>query len=71
MGTFHYFAILGMTSLGVASEVAAGFAILTHVLFWLPLTLTGGTFLFTFWGVAALQKVRGLNRKEHYGRVNI
>lgn len=41
IGTFDYFAILGLTSYGTAWEVAAVFALLVHLFLWVPVTLVG------------------------------
>ena len=41
MGTFDYFAILGLTAYGATRTAAAAFALLTHFLLWLPPTIVG------------------------------
>lgn len=41
VGTFDYFAILGLTAYGATRTAAAAFALLTHFLLWLPPTLVG------------------------------
>ena len=41
VGTFDYFAILGLTAYGATRTAAAAFALLVHVLLWLPPTLVG------------------------------
>jgi uncharacterized membrane protein YbhN (UPF0104 family) len=41
IGTFDYFTILGLTAYGVNRNVAGIFAIMIHVLLWLPITLVG------------------------------
>jgi uncharacterized protein (TIRG00374 family) len=41
VGTFDYFATLGLTAWGVPASGAAAFAVLTHFLLWAPVTLAG------------------------------
>jgi uncharacterized protein (TIRG00374 family) len=41
VGTFDYFAILGLTAYGATRTVAAAFALLVHFLLWLPPTVIG------------------------------
>jgi glycosyltransferase 2 family protein len=41
VGTFDYFAALGVTAFGAPRELAAAFAITVHLVLWLPLTLAG------------------------------
>jgi uncharacterized protein (TIRG00374 family) len=41
VGTFDYFASLGLTAYGADRSAAAAFAVLVHLLLWLPVTLTG------------------------------
>jgi uncharacterized membrane protein YbhN (UPF0104 family) len=41
LGTFDYFAILGLTAAGAARAEATAFALLAHVLLWLPVTAVG------------------------------
>jgi uncharacterized protein (TIRG00374 family) len=41
VGTFDYFAILGLTAYGATRTAAAAFALLTHFLLWLPPTVVG------------------------------
>jgi glycosyltransferase 2 family protein len=48
IGTFDYFASLGLTAHGVSYSVAAAYALLAHLLLWLPVTLAGLCAL--FWG---------------------
>ena len=41
VGTFDYFAILGLTAYGATRTAAAAFALLVHFLLWLPPTVVG------------------------------
>jgi uncharacterized membrane protein YbhN (UPF0104 family) len=41
VGTFDYFAALGLVAYGAAKPVSAAFAIVVHLVLWLPLTLAG------------------------------
>jgi uncharacterized protein (TIRG00374 family) len=41
VGTFDYFASLGLTAYGASASTATAFALLTHLLLWLPVTLVG------------------------------
>jgi uncharacterized membrane protein YbhN (UPF0104 family) len=41
VGTFDYFAALGLVAYGADKPVAAAFAIVVHLVLWLPLTLAG------------------------------
>jgi uncharacterized membrane protein YbhN (UPF0104 family) len=41
VGTFDYFAMLGLGAYGAGRAEAAAFALLAHVLLWLPVTLAG------------------------------
>jgi hypothetical protein len=45
VGTFDYFAVLGMTSYGYPREAALAFALVVHALLWLPLTVLGIAYL--------------------------
>jgi uncharacterized protein (TIRG00374 family) len=45
VGTFDYFTVLAMTELGNAASAATAYAILVHILLWVPATLTGGLYL--------------------------
>jgi hypothetical protein len=45
LGTFDYFAVLGMTSYGYSRESALAFALVVHALLWLPLTVLGIAYL--------------------------
>lgn len=41
VGTFDYFGMLGLAAYGAARAEAAAFALLAHVMLWLPVTLAG------------------------------
>ncbi|HYF39683.1 MAG TPA: lysylphosphatidylglycerol synthase transmembrane domain-containing protein [Gemmatimonadales bacterium] len=41
VGTFDYFAALGLSAYGAPAAPAAAFALLTHLLLWLPVTAAG------------------------------
>jgi uncharacterized membrane protein YbhN (UPF0104 family) len=41
VGTFDYFAVLGMTAYGATREAAVAFALTIHAVLWLPLTALG------------------------------
>ncbi len=45
IGTFDYFTGYAMTALGNSQSAALGFALLVHVLLWLPPTIVGGLYL--------------------------
>lgn len=45
IGTFDYFAMLGLAAYGADRSVAAAFALLVHVLLWVPVTAVGGLLL--------------------------
>jgi uncharacterized protein (TIRG00374 family) len=45
VGTFDYFSATGLVVYGVGREQASAFAILVHLLLWVPLTLAGGVYL--------------------------
>jgi uncharacterized protein (TIRG00374 family) len=44
VGTFDYFAVLGLTAYGADRETATAFAVVVHLVLWLPLTLAGLTY---------------------------
>lgn len=48
VGTFDYFSIQAMTALGNGVAQATAYALLVHVLLWLPPTLIGGVYLLLF-----------------------
>ena len=59
VGTFDYFAMLGLIAYGAERAAAAGFAVVVHVVLWLPLTLTGLAY-FLLPGAKLLRKqIRG------------
>ena len=41
VGTFDYFAMLGLVAYGADRATAAGFAVAVHIVLWLPLTMAG------------------------------
>ncbi len=41
VGTFDYFAVLGLTAYGANRETATAFAVVVHLVLWLPLTAAG------------------------------
>jgi uncharacterized protein (TIRG00374 family) len=45
VGTFDYFTVRAMTALGNDTVAATAYALLVHVLLWLPPTLVGGLYL--------------------------
>jgi uncharacterized protein (TIRG00374 family) len=45
VGTFDYFAILGMMAYGAGRAVSAAFAMVVHLLLWLPVTLVGAAYV--------------------------
>jgi len=47
VGTFDYFAIVGMTAFGARRVVSTAFAMVAHLILWLPVTLVGAAFLIT------------------------
>lgn len=46
VGTFDFFVARAMTLVGNELAAATAYALLTHLLLWLPVTLAGGTYLF-------------------------
>jgi glycosyltransferase 2 family protein len=44
VGTFDYFAILGLTAYGASRTAATAFALLVHLILWLPVTLVGALY---------------------------
>jgi uncharacterized membrane protein YbhN (UPF0104 family) len=44
-GTFDFFTARAMTASGNAAAAATAFALLVHVLLWLPPTIAGGIYL--------------------------
>jgi len=47
VGTFDYFTMLGLTSYGAERAVAAVFALLVHLMLWIPVTLVGALLFIT------------------------
>ena len=45
VGTFDYFAILGLTAFGAHRAAATALAVVVHVVLWLPVTIVGAAFL--------------------------
>ncbi|GGP22092.1 lysylphosphatidylglycerol synthase transmembrane domain-containing protein [Silvimonas iriomotensis] len=45
VGTFDYFTVHAMTALGNGTTAAAAFAVVVHLLLWLPPTVLGGLYL--------------------------
>jgi glycosyltransferase 2 family protein len=45
VGTFDYFAVLGLRAFGADHVVALTFALVVHLLLWLPVTVVGALFL--------------------------
>lgn len=45
IGTFDYFTIKAMTTLGNTIAASTAYALLVHILLWLPPTITGGLYL--------------------------
>ncbi|GFO75462.1 glycosyltransferase 2 family protein [Bathymodiolus platifrons methanotrophic gill symbiont] len=45
IGTFDYFTIKAMTTLGNTTAISTAYALLVHALLWIPPTLTGGVYL--------------------------
>lgn len=45
VGTFDYFTVRAMTTMGNAAEATTAYALLVHALLWLPPTLVGGLYL--------------------------
>jgi len=61
VGTFDYFAVLGLMAYGAAREAAVAFAVTVHAVLWLPLTALGLGYL--------LVRGRGLWRRSTPGGV--
>lgn len=45
IGTFDYFTIKAMTTLGNTTSISTAYALLVHALLWFPPTITGGLYL--------------------------
>ena len=48
MGTFHYFCMSALTSVGVASGTALSYAVLVHLAFFVPVTIAGGVVMLVY-----------------------
>lgn len=51
IGTFHFFTIEALSLLGVGSSTSAGYAVLVHAAFFIPITLWGAGLL-AFYGIS-------------------
>ncbi|HEU4700436.1 MAG TPA: lysylphosphatidylglycerol synthase transmembrane domain-containing protein [Gemmatimonadales bacterium] len=58
VGTFDYFAMLGLRAYGAGATGAAAFALLVHLLLWAPVTLAGALLLLRPRGRLALARGR-------------
>jgi hypothetical protein len=58
LGTFDYFAMLGLRAYGADPTAAAAFALLVHVLLWAPVTLVGALYLLAPRSRLALERGR-------------
>lgn len=45
VGTFDYFVILGLVAFGAHRTISAAFAVIVHLMLWLPVTLVGAALL--------------------------
>lgn len=45
VGTFDYFAALGLAAYGATREAAVVFSLVVHLLLWMPITVVGGLYL--------------------------
>jgi glycosyltransferase 2 family protein len=61
VGPYHYFAILGMTTFGVSHPQAAAFAVLSHAILYLMITLWGGGLLLAAGGTSRLRSASRLS----------
>jgi glycosyltransferase 2 family protein len=48
MGTFHYFCMSALTSVGVDNGVALSYAVLVHLAFFIPVTIAGGIVMLVY-----------------------
>jgi uncharacterized membrane protein YbhN (UPF0104 family) len=55
VGTFDYFAMLGLTAFGAARDVATAFALSVHAVLWAPITIVGLLLLMAHGGLGALK----------------
>ena len=44
IGTFHFFCVLALGAFGISANPALSYAIITHLILWLPITLVGLAF---------------------------
>jgi uncharacterized membrane protein YbhN (UPF0104 family) len=58
VGTFDYFAMLGLTVFGASREVATAFSLTVHAVLWAPVTLVGLSLLALHGGMSALRPGR-------------
>ena len=49
IGTFDFFALEAVIAYGAQRDLAAAFALLVHVILWLPITLAGGLYILLWW----------------------
>ncbi len=61
VGTFDYFAMLGMMAYGASRTGAAAFALLVHLILWLPVTLVGALFFLAPRGRTAWRQAQTVN----------
>jgi hypothetical protein len=59
VGTFDYFAMLGLMAYGASRATAAAFALLVHVLLWLPVTFMGAVYLVVSGGRGLVPRANG------------
>lgn len=62
VGTFDYFTMLGIMAYGVPQEVAAVFALVVHIVLWLPITIFGMLWLVLPAGKSVLRTIRESER---------
>jgi hypothetical protein len=48
MGTFHYFCMSALTSVGVGNGAALSYAVLVHLAFFVPVTVAGGVVMLVY-----------------------
>jgi glycosyltransferase 2 family protein len=58
IGTFDYFAMLGLIAYGASRAAAAAFALLVHLVLWLPVTVAGAAFMALGGGFGAVHQAR-------------
>lgn len=56
VGTFDYFAALGLVAYGASRASAAVFALLVHLVLWLPVTIVGALYLVVPQGAAMIRQ---------------